>query len=88
MVLSAYLDQKNNIKFHSDGAEEYKALREDYGGNAIETSFLPPYTPEHNAIAERINRSMVEAARALLIQANLPNRLWTFAIKHVMYVRN
>lgn len=31
---------------------------------------------------------MVEAARALLIQAKLPDCLWPFALKHVGFVRN
>lgn len=51
-------------------------------------SFSPPYTPEHNAIAERINRTLCDAARSLLIQASLPSCLWPFALKHVIYVRN
>lgn len=51
-------------------------------------SFSAPYTPEHNAIAEMINRTMVDDARSLLIQAKLPNYLWPFALNHVIYVLN
>ncbi len=75
-------------KLHSDGAEEYKALENYFGGNRMSKSFSPPYTPEHNAIAERINRTLGDAVRSLLIQANLPPCLWPFALKHVIYVRN
>jgi len=75
-------------QLHSDGAEEYKALENYFGGSGISKSFSPPYTPEHNAIAERINRTLGDAARSLLIQANLPTCLWPFALKHVVYVRN
>lgn len=31
---------------------------------------------------------MVEAALSMLIQANLPSRLWPFALKHAIHVRN
>lgn len=75
-------------KIHSDGAKEYVALQKDLGGVVGDNSFSPPHTPELNAIAERINRTMVEAARSSLLQASLPGCLWPFALKHVIYVRN
>lgn len=75
-------------KIHSDGAKEYVALQKELGGVTGNNSFSPPYTPELNGIAERVNRTIVEAALALLIQADLPSCLWTFAIKHVVHVRN
>lgn len=75
-------------KLHSDGAKEYKSLGKFFGGEDINNTFSPPYTPEHNAIAERINRTLCDAARSILIQANLPACLWPFALKHVIYVRN
>ena len=31
---------------------------------------------------------MTEAARTMLIQANLPRSLWPFALKHANFVRN
>ena len=33
-----------------------------------------PKTPEQNGVAERLNRTLVEAVRAMLIQAKLPQR--------------
>lgn len=74
---------------HSDGAKEYLALQNHLGGVDEENkSFAPPYTPELNGIAERVNRTLEEGARALLIQANLPHCLWPFALKYVCFVRN
>ena len=58
------------------------------GGVNQNKSFSPPYTPELNGIAERVNRTMVEAALSMLIQANLPSCLWPFALKHGIHVRN
>ena len=75
-------------KLHSDGAQEYVALQKSLGGGEDNNSFSPPYTPELNGIAERVNRTMVEGALAMLIQADLPKCLWPFALKHVVYVRN
>lgn len=49
-------------KLHSDGAKEYLALQNSLGGGEDDKSFSPPYTPELNRIAERVNRTMVEGA--------------------------
>lgn len=80
-------------ELHSDGAKEYIGLQNNGGGGNenfgnFDQSFSAPYTPEHNAIAERVNRTIVEAARSLLIQAELPLCLWPYALKHVVHVRN
>lgn len=62
----------NILKLHSDGAEKYKAVKNPFGGKEFEKSFSLPYTPEHNAIAERINRTLGDVTRSLIVQGNLP----------------
>ena len=73
---------------HSDGAKEYIALQNDIGGVNQNKSFSLPHTPELNGIAERVNRTMVEAAHSMLIQVNLAICLWPFALKSGTHVRN
>jgi len=43
------------------------------------------YTPQQN---ERANRTLVEMARCLMLQANLPQSLWAEAINAATYIRN
>lgn len=74
-------------RLHSDQAKEYIHLGNDLGEDVLK-SYSPPYTPELNAIAERVNRTIADAARSILIQADLPSCLWPFAVKHVTYIRN
>lgn len=74
-------------RIHSDGGKEYVRLEKNLGGY-IAKSFYPPYTPELDAISRRVNGKMEDAARSLLIQANLPVCLWPFALKKVFRVRN
>ena len=74
-------------KIHSDNAKEYIRLGNDLGGG-IDKSYAPKYTPELNAVAERVNRTIEDASRSMLIQANLPTCLWPFAVKQVVYIRN
>lgn len=54
----------------------------------LRKSYSMPYTPELNAISERISRTEIEAAWSLLIQAGFPRGLWPFALKYGIYVIN
>ena len=56
--------------------------------NKIQQRFTAPYTPEHNGVSERLNWTLVEAGRALLIDAGLAKEFWSLAVKHVVYVKN
>jgi hypothetical protein len=73
------------VRVHSDGGKEYEKLEmlEDHLA-----TYSAPCTPENNPISERGNRTLFDAARTFLIEADLPARFWTFATKHVVYVRN
>lgn len=46
------------------------------------------YTPQQNGTAETMNRTLVEMARCLLLQSNLPLSFWTEAIATAAYIRN
>ena len=45
-------------RIHADKAKEYVSLQTALGGKVMKT-FSPPYIPQLNAIAERINRTSV-----------------------------
>ena len=55
-----------------DNAGEFKAiedeLRTDYG---IRIEWTTPYTPEQNGVSERLNRTLISLARAMLINVQL-----------------
>lgn len=77
-----------------------KALRTDGGGEyqrelspllrnqGIEHQQTTPYLPQSNGVAERLNRSLNEAVRAMLFQANMPQSWWAEAILHAVYLKN
>ena len=43
---------------------------------------------EQNGVAERLNRTLVEAIRAMLLDTNLPHKFWAEAISTAAYLRN
>ena len=47
-----------------------------------------PETPEQNGVAERQNRTLVESARTMLIQAKLPQKFWVEAMNTAAYLHN
>jgi len=47
-----------------------------------------PYSPSQNGVAERMNRTLVELARAMLTDSKLPEFLWEPAVAHAAYLRN
>lgn len=78
-----------------------KILRSDNGGEylseqllsflkkfGIQTQHTAPYTPQQNGIAERKNRSLIEMARCLLTDADLPKFLWAEAVNTANYIQN
>ena len=78
-----------------------KVLRTDNGGEYTSKEFesylksegvrhelTVPKTPEQNGVAERQNRTLVEAVRSMLIDANLPHKFWAEALSTAVYLRN
>jgi hypothetical protein len=47
-----------------------------------------PYSPEQNGVAERLNRTLVEKARCMLMESGLSTDLWAEAIATANYLKN
>jgi hypothetical protein len=54
----------------------------------IDIQLTAPYSPSQNGVAERMNRTLVELARAMITGSKLPEFLWENAVAHAAYVRN
>ena len=74
----------------SDNGGEYKSkIFLSYCANAgIIRQYSQPYTPQHNGIAERRNRSLLDIVRSLLSDSPLPNHLWTEAVRAACAIMN
>ena len=54
----------------------------------IDIQLTAPYSPSQNGVAERMNRTLVELARAMLRGQHLPEFLWEHAVERAAYLRN
>ena len=72
----------NGGEFTSTEFESY--LREE----GIKHEYTIPKTPQQNGVSERMNRTLVEAVRSMLVDAKLPHRFWAEALSTAAYLIN
>jgi len=54
----------------------------------VQHQTMPSYTPEHNGVAERFNRTVQDMLRIYLMDANLADKYWAEALLMVVHVSN
>ena len=74
----------------TDGGGEYGSKEFDrlLAATGTARQRTPPYTPQHNGVAERANRTLMDEVRALLTSANLSHSFWALALQAAVYLRN
>ena len=77
-------------QLHSDRGGEY--LSDDFThhlkSKSTEWKLITHNTPEHNGVAERLNRTLVERVRTILHDSGLLKNLWREALLHIVWVKN
>ena len=79
--------------------KKIRVLRTENGGEYTSNDFMEyclvegikkehsvPHTPQQNGVAERKNRTMVGAAKAMLFDQGLPLFLWVDAYRTAVYI--
>ncbi|CAA7051764.1 unnamed protein product [Microthlaspi erraticum] len=74
----------------SDGGGEFtsKEFTKFYEDEGIERQVTLPYSPQQKGAAERKNRSLVEMARTMLAEQDLPFKFWAEAVYTSAYLQN
>nr|GFB80140.1 putative ribonuclease H-like domain-containing protein [Tanacetum cinerariifolium] len=87
--LENLLSLKVKIIICDNGTEFKNAdLNKFCGLKGIKREFSVPRTPQQNGIAERKNRTLIEAAKTLLVDSLLPIPFWAEAVNTACYVQN
>ncbi|GJS81947.1 retrotransposon protein, putative, ty1-copia subclass [Tanacetum coccineum] len=78
-----------------------KAIRSDRGGEYISQEFkdylkangivqqlTPPYTPQHNGVSKRRNRTLLDMVRSMMNLTTLPLSFWDYALESATRILN
>jgi transposase InsO family protein len=73
-----------------DGGGEFtnNAAKAYFAEKGIQLQHSAPYTPQQNGVAERMNRTVMEAVRAALAWSGLARHHWYDALLHAVHTRN
>ncbi|KAI3707586.1 hypothetical protein L6452_26212 [Arctium lappa] len=87
------VENQTNLRvkvIRSDNGTEFKNndLNNFCEEKGIERQYSAPRTSQQNGVAERINRTLIEAARSLLADSKLPITFWAEAVNTTCYVQN
>lgn len=76
------------LKF--DNCKEYTSKMFDQfcKENGVHYQLSVPYTPQQNGVAERKNRSMMEMARSMMAEKDLPKKFWVEVVYTSVYLQN
>ncbi|GJT90430.1 retrovirus-related pol polyprotein from transposon TNT 1-94 [Tanacetum coccineum] len=90
-IAQAQLNYKAKVyKIRTDNGTEFKnaTLKAYYEKLCIIQQFSTARTPQQNGVVERRNRTLVEAARTMLIFSRLPESLWAEAAATACFTQN
>ena len=90
-----------HVMVERETGKKLKCLRSDNGGEYTSKEFdaycrsqgirhekTVPRTPQHNGVAERMNRTIMERVRSMLSMAKLPKPFWGEAVRAACYLIN
>jgi hypothetical protein len=99
LVLPAFKAWRARVELLS--GKRLKVFRSDNGGEFVNLGFQTHFaetgtsfqhsvahTPQQNGVAERVNRSLVDSVRTMLIESGLPWSLWAEAAGYFAYTKN
>ncbi|GJS16916.1 retrotransposon protein, putative, ty1-copia subclass [Tanacetum coccineum] len=66
-------------------SQEFLDHLKDHGIIAHRT---PPYTPKHNGVLERRNKTLLDMVRSMMSQTTLPNSFWDYAFETAAPILN
>ena len=76
------------LRTDNGGEYTYKPFLELCKAEGITRHFTVPKTPQQNGVAERMNRTLLERARSMRLNAGLSKRFWAEAVNMACFLIN
>ena len=93
-VLSKFVEyvtmMENEIGVNGDNGGKYTSqyFKKFCADKGIAHQFINPYTPGQNGVSERLNRTLIESTRSMLIHAKMPLKFWAETVNTAVYLHN
>lgn len=92
-IFKAFVEKQSGYKIkaiRTDNGKEYvnSNFKELLRSEGIRHQITVPYNPQQNGLGERANRTIVERARTMLIDAKLDKKFWAEATSTAVYLIN
>jgi gag-polypeptide of LTR copia-type/GAG-pre-integrase domain/Integrase core domain/C2H2 zinc-finger len=90
-VARTELETGQSLKvLRSDGGGKYTAgeMQRFLQDKGIKHEMTTANTPQHNGVAECMNRTLVERVQTMLIDADLPESYWEYALQYTVLLHN
>nr|GEW63218.1 ribonuclease H-like domain-containing protein [Tanacetum cinerariifolium] len=95
-IIKKFISKIENLKdlrvkiIRCDNGREFqnKEINDFCSQKGIKREFSNARTPQQNGVAEKRNRTLIEAARTMLADAKLPVTFWAEAVNTACYVQN
>jgi hypothetical protein len=71
-----------------DNAAEFLKLAKNLESEGVYAETTVVYTPNQNGVAERLNRTLIQRTKVMLIDADLPQCVWAEAAAAAAYLHN
>ena len=65
-----------------------KEIQTYFNKKGIQVEYTIPYSPMQNGVSERMNRTIMEKVRCMLLSAGLPKMLWSEALMAANFLIN
>ena len=88
-IVRTELETSKRLKvLRSDGGGEYtgRELGKYLEEKGIQHEITTPDTPQHNEVAERMNRTLLDKVRVMLLDADLPELYWHDTLEYAAHL--
>nr|GEV78382.1 retrotransposon protein, putative, Ty1-copia subclass [Tanacetum cinerariifolium] len=85
---SVYLAELMKKKKKTEGQNVASTSSDYLKPYGIVQQLTPPYTPQHNGVSEKRNRTLLNMVRSMMSLATLPLSFWDYALESVARILN
>ncbi|GKE91779.1 retrotransposon protein, putative, ty1-copia subclass, partial [Tanacetum coccineum] len=87
--LAELIKKKKQVGTADRGGEYISQEFKDYlKACGIVQQLTPPYTPQHNVVSERMNRTLLDMVRSMMNLTTLPLSFWDYALETTTRILN